>query len=226
MFKYAIFDLDDTLLDFYRDEVEGVRRLMKEQGVQDIEHGLQVYLSINKHVWEQIEQGHPSQKLLDTRFSIAFSKLEITVDGKELEAQYRNILNHNFYTIDGSEQLLQDLKSAGLKLFVGTNGVKRTQLDRLDGSHLGQYFDDCFISDDIGFTKPDKRFFSPIFKRYKDITYQNTIMIGDSLKSDILGANEVGLQNIWFNPHQIVNNMDFKPTYEVQTYQQVENILI
>ncbi|WP_125588012.1 YjjG family noncanonical pyrimidine nucleotidase [Companilactobacillus jidongensis] len=225
MYKYVIFDLDDTLFDFHRGEVEGVRKLMKQEGVQHVDQGLQIYLSINKHVWEQIELGEPSQKLLDTRFALAFSKLGITVDGKELELQYREILNHNFYTINGAEQLLQDLKSVGTTLIVGTNGVKKTQLDRLDGSHLGQYFDDYFISDDIGFTKPDKRFFRPIFKRYPTITNKNTIMVGDNLNSDILGAKRVGLKNIWFNPQRNINSLDFKPTYEVQTYQQVENII-
>lgn len=226
MFKYIIFDLDDTLLDFDRGESEGIHQILKQYGVNDVEQGFQAYLSVNKHVWEQIEAGKPSQNLLDTRFELAFNKFGIKVDGKKIERQYRNILNHNFYTLDGAEDLLQDLKSAGLVLLVGTNGFKKTQLDRLEGSGLNKYFDHCFISDDIGFNKPDRRFFTPIFKQYHDLSTANTIMIGDSLKSDILGSNRAGLKNIWFNPKRIVNNSNFRPTFEVHNYQGIEDILI
>ncbi|WP_125566365.1 YjjG family noncanonical pyrimidine nucleotidase [Companilactobacillus insicii] len=225
MFKYIIFDLDDTLLDFHRGEIEGIHKILEQQGIQDIDQGLQTYLSINKHVWEQIEKGVPSQKLLDTRFSLTFSKLGLTVDGKEIEKKYRSMLNHNFYTIDGAEQLLQVLKNMGLILLVGTNGVKKTQVDRLTGSGLDKYFDHYFISDDIGFNKPDIRFFSPIFKKYHDLSTNNAIMIGDSLKSDILGSRKAGLKNIWFNPNNNANTFEFKPTFEAHSYKDIEDIL-
>ncbi|WP_334329211.1 YjjG family noncanonical pyrimidine nucleotidase [Companilactobacillus sp. HBUAS59699] len=225
MFKYVIFDLDDTLLDFSRGEREGVQKILKEHGIKDIDHGFQIYLSINKHVWEQIEAGKPSQKLVDTRFESTFNKLGIKVDGKKIERQYRNILNHNFYTLNGAEKLLQDLKKQNLTLLVGTNGIKHTQIDRLNGSGLDKYFDHYFISGDIGFNKPDKRFFVPIFKAYPDLSKGNTIMIGDSMKSDILGSRSAGLKNIWFNPKYAANNFDFKPTFEVHNYREIEEIL-
>lgn len=165
MIKYAIFDLDDTLLDFKRGEREGLTKIMTKYGVSDLKQGFDTYTKINHQVWQAIEQGQARDALLNTRFSKAFNLLGIKVDGAAVEAEYRSSLDTNFYKLQGVDELLSDLKAAGVHLLVGTNGVKETQLRRLKGSGLEHYFEDYFISEDIGFAKPDKRFFEPMFKK-------------------------------------------------------------
>jgi len=144
----------------------------------------------------------------------------------KLEAQYREMLNHNFYTVPNAAELLADLKSSGINLFVGTNGVKITQLERLKGSGLDKYFDDYFISEDIGFSKPSAEFFKPIFQRHPDLNKDNSLMIGDRLQSDILGANRAGLNSIWFNPQKQINNSEIHPTFVANDYRQVQEIVM
>lgn len=226
MIRNVIFDLDDTILDFHRGEMEYIDEIFHQQGVPDITAAKTAYLKLNKKIWEQIEAGATPHPLLNTRFSKTLSLFGIEADGVELEGQYRDMLNHNFYTIPGAKGLLTSLKAAGMTLFVGTNGVKKTQLERLNGSGLNKYFDEYFISEDIGYSKPNRKFFTPMFQRIPDLTTENTIMVGDRLQSDILGANRAGLQSIWFNPNKNINELDFQPTYTVDNYQQLYKLIV
>lgn len=225
MIKYMIFDLDDTVLDFHRGEMEYIDEIFNQQGVSDISAAKREYLKLNKKIWENIEAGAKPQPLLNTRFSKTLSLFGIKADGVQLEAQYRNMLNHNFYTIPGANDLLADLQKLGITLFVGTNGVKKTQIERLHGSGLDKYFAEYFISEDIGYSKPNAKFFSPMFKRISDLTSENTVMVGDSLQSDILGASRAGLQSIWFNPNKHNNKSEIQPTYTVDSYQQLYKLI-
>ncbi|MCP0887861.1 YjjG family noncanonical pyrimidine nucleotidase [Ligilactobacillus sp. WILCCON 0076] len=226
MVKNVIFDLDDTLLDFDRGEVEGVKAILKENGVTDIDLGFKTYLKINQNVWENIEAGADRQPLLDTRFSKTLARLGITANGQELEKKYRMMINRNFYTLAGAEQLLDKLKASGVQLIVGSNGVKQTQMQRLEGSGLIHYFNRFFISEDIGFSKPDTRFFNAILNASDDITAKNTIMVGDRLQSDILGAANTGIKSIWFNPKHNANNFSYSPDYTVDNYADILKIVL
>ncbi|WP_143463801.1 YjjG family noncanonical pyrimidine nucleotidase [Levilactobacillus enshiensis] len=226
MKKYAIFDLDDTLLDFTRGEVAGITTLLKKYGAPDIQRGFDTYARLNHDIWQRIEQGAPRQALLNERFTLTFAALGIAVDGVALEAEYNDHLNHNFYTLPGARALLAQLKTAGVHLLVGTNGTKHTQLSRLAGSGIGAYFDDVYISQDIGFNKPDPRFFAPIFDQHPDLTADNTIMVGDRLQSDILGANNVALPSIWFNPRHTANPGTLQPSFEAADLTTVARLIL
>ncbi|WP_203641536.1 HAD family hydrolase [Levilactobacillus andaensis] len=226
MKKYAIFDLDDTLLDFTRGEIEGITAILKKYGAPDIRRGFDTYVHFNRDIWQRIEQGAPRQPLLNQRFALTFKALDIAVDGVALEAEYNDMLNHNFYTLPGARDLLTQLKSAGVHLLVGTNGTKHTQLNRLDGSGIGAYFDAVYISQDVGFNKPDPRFFAPIFAQHPDLTAANTLMVGDRLQSDVLGANNVQLPSIWYNPQHTANPVAYQPTFEAADFTTVARLIL
>ncbi|WP_341779077.1 YjjG family noncanonical pyrimidine nucleotidase [Levilactobacillus sp. HBUAS70063] len=226
MKKYAIIDLDDTLLDFTRGENEGVTQLLRENGITDVQRGLATYVQINRNIWHQIELGADRKPLLDRRFTQAFGALGVTVDGLALEKQYKSMLDHNYYTLPGAAAFLANLKRAGVTVIAGTNGTKSIQLNRLRGSHLTTYFDNVFISEDVGFDKPDKRFFTPIFAQYPTMSAANTVMIGDSLHSDILGATNAHLDSIWFNPRHVAGSADYRPTHEVDSFTALEQLLL
>lgn len=226
MKKYVILDLDDTLLDFTRGEIEGVTTLLAEHGVTDTARGLQVYQTINTAIWQQIEQGAPREPLLNTRFAKAFGALGISVDGAALERRYHAMLDHNFYVLPGAQDFLDTLQKGQLTLVGGTNGTKTIQLNRLEGSGIAGYFDRLFISQDLGVDKPDPAFFNAIFAAYSDMTAANTIMVGDHLASDIQGALNGHLDSIWYNPHHDINSEGIQPTYEVDSYAAAEHVLL
>jgi len=226
MKKYAIFDLDDTLLDFTRGETEGVTAIFNQYGVTDVAAAMTTYLTINHDIWHRIEQGAARGPLLDTRFARTFATLGMQVDGVALEAEYKGMLNHNYYTLPGATAFLTGLAQAGVTLIAGTNGTKSVQESRLAGSRITRFFDDVFISEDVGYDKPDSRFFAPIFTAYPTLTSANALMIGDSLRSDIQGATNAGLANVWFNPHHTPNSAALQPTYEVDSYAALTKLVL
>lgn len=226
MKRFLMFDLDDTILDFHHGEIEGVKRLLTQYGVRDVAQGLSVYKEINQKVWRLIEDGFDKKDLLNTRFSKTFIKFDIAVDGIQLEKEYREILDNNYRLIEGAKEMLISLRNQGYSIIAATNGVKSTQIKRLRGSEIIDLFDDIFVSEDIGFSKPNVNFFKHIFENHPQINSSNSVMIGDRLESDILGANRVKMQNIWFNLNGLKrNSFDFKPDYEAKNYQELISLI-
>ncbi|CAJ1229525.1 YjjG family noncanonical pyrimidine nucleotidase [Lactiplantibacillus xiangfangensis] len=224
--KYVIFDLDDTLLDFQAAEQASLTTILTRYHVPDLAVAKRIYLAHNQQVWQQIEHGANRDQLLDQRFKIVFAKLGITVDGPKVQHQYNDLLGQGFQVLPGVAPMLTKLRAAGLVLLIGTNGVQDTQIKRLVGSGLANQFDHVFISETVGFAKPDRRFFDAIFAMYPDLSPKNTVMVGDSLASDIAGAANVGLPSIWFNPHHLANLSDVHPTATVTNFDQLQQLLL
>lgn len=197
MYQNVLFDLDDTLLDFQAGQQAGITRILRSQGVQDVERGLAAYERINHQVWQQIERGADRQPLFDQRFNDLFAQFGKKVDGLALQRWYAEMEASNYRTVSGATELLQKLQGCGIKIFAASNGETGMQRQRLKGAELLQYFDGVFVSEEIGVAKPDPRFFKRIMTAESQMTRQNTIMVGDSWRSDVKGAQNVGLNCIW-----------------------------
>lgn len=112
----------------------------------------------------------------------------------------------------------------GFVIFAGTNGIGKTQRMRLKDSNLIDLLDDIFISEEVGFEKPAPKFFKAIFNKYKNTNNRNTLMIGDSLSSDIQGACNIGIDSIWFNPLNEPRS-NIIPTYQISSLNQLIEFL-
>ena len=137
----------------------------------------------------------------------------------EFPKQRRKI--HNVF--DDAEPNLIKLKNK-YKLALVTNGASDLQREKIQGSKLGEYFDAIVIAGDVGIRKPEPQIFEIALKK---ITIQNdeAIMIGNSLDSDIIGAQEAGIKTVWLNRNKEKNESDTKPDYEINSINQLQNIL-
>ncbi|MCC5894412.1 MAG: YjjG family noncanonical pyrimidine nucleotidase [Alkalibacterium sp.] len=226
--RFLIFDLDDTLLDFKKGEHEGLTKIFRNHSPSHLafDHWLTTFKQVNSEIWRQIESGGSAKALLDTRFSMTYQQFDVQTDGKQLEQEYRRYLDDNYYMIGGARELLEHLKEEGFSIIAGTNGKASTQRNRLKGTGLESLFDDVVISDEIGYAKPSKLFFDTLFKRNKEITAENALMIGDSLRSDIQGAANAGITSLWFNPHKLDNNTQIKPDFEAYTLKEISSLIL
>ena len=86
-------------------------------------------------------------------------------------------------------------------------------------------FKNLFVSDAIGYQKPTKEFFEGCFCRIPNFKKEETIIIGDSLSSDIRGGRSVGIKTCWFNPKKLENNTEYKADYEIASLDEIKNIL-
>ena len=106
-----------------------------------------------------------------------------------------------------------------------TNGLRRVQYRRLEGSPLAHAFDGVFVSEETGFQKPQKGFFDYVFSRIPEKNRARMLIIGDSLSSDIRGGNHAGIDTCWLNPSGMQNTSGAICTYEITQLEELYPIL-
>ena len=219
-YKFLLFDLDHTLLDFDAAEDIALSHLLKEEGVVDIQAYKDYYVPMNKALWKDLEQKKITKsELINTRFAKLFAHFGIEKDGDYLAERYQFFLSKQGQTFPGVEDLLRKLISQGYKLYAATNGITYIQTGRLEQSGIAPYFKEIFISEQLHTQKPDAEFYEKIGARIPNFDKNQTLMIGDSLSADIQGGNNADIDTIWYNPHHLENKTQAQPTYEVDSYQ-------
>ena len=106
-----------------------------------------------------------------------------------------------------------------------TNGVVITQNIKMKNSGFDRIVDGVFISDELGFEKPRAEFFEKAFERISDFQREKAILIGDSLTSDMRGANNAGVCACWYNPDGKENDKGVTLDYEIENLQQLYTVL-
>ena len=200
MLRTIFFDVDDTLLDFKKAEQVALSTTLKEQGLEPTEEILKRYHVINRTQWELLERGELTrEQVLRRRFTLLFEEYNFPCDVETVKSSYERNLSKGHYFIDGAPELLKTLHKT-YDLYLVTNGTSTIQRSRLKSSGILPYFKDVFISHEIGFNKPDPRFFDYCFSHIDGFEKEKAVIIGDSLSSDIRGGNLVGVRTCWFNP--------------------------
>ena len=219
-YKFLLFDLDHTLLDFDAAEDVALTQLLKEEGVEDIQAYKDYYVPMNKSLWKDLElKKIRKQELVNTRFSKLFSHFGIEKDGVYLAERYQFFLAQQGQVFSGAMELLDSLIDRGYELYAATNGITAIQTGRMVQSGLAPYFNQVFISEQLQTQKPDALFYEKIGQQIAGFSKEKTLMIGDSLTADIQGGNNAGIDTIWYNPHHLENHTQAQPTYEVDSYQ-------
>lgn len=225
-YKFLLFDLDHTLLDFDAAEDIALTSLLEETGVKDIQGYKDYYVPMNKQMWENLAAGKMSKsELIRTRFSKLFKHFNQEVDGADMAERYQHHLSQQGQVYDGVQTFLEALISRQYRLLAATNGVTFIQKGRLAQSGISSYFEAIFISDEVGHHKPDKAFFDVIDKEVDGFSYKQALMIGDSLSADIQGGVNAGIDTVWFNPNGLANTSSLSPTYVVSNYAELLEVL-
>ena len=225
-YKFLLFDLDHTLLDFDAAEDVALTQLLKEEGVTDIQAYKDYYVPMNKALWKDFElKKITKQELVNTRFAKLFAHFGIEKDGAYLAERYQFFLSKQGQIFPGVEDLLKKLIHQGLELYAATNGITFIQTGRLEQSGIAPFFKEIFISEQLHTQKPDAAFYEKIGARIPNFDKKYALMIGDSLSADIQGGNNAGIDTIWYNPHHLGNKTQAQPTYEVDSYQALLEIL-
>ena len=219
-YKFLLFDLDHTLLDFDAAEDVALTQLLKEEGVTDIQAYKDYYVPMNKALWKDLEQKKITKSdLVNTRFSKLFEHFGIEKDGTYLANRYQFYLAQQGQVFSGAIELLDNLIERGYELYAATNGITAIQTGRLEQSGIAPFFKEIFISEQLHTQKPDAAFYEKIGARIPNFNKNHALMIGDSLSADIQGGNNAGIDTIWYNPHHLENKSLAQPTYEVDSYQ-------
>ena len=225
-YKFLLFDLDHTLLDFDSAENIALTQLLEEEGVEDIQAYKDYYVPMNKALWKDLEQKKIAKAdLVNTRFSKLFSHFGIQKDGVYLAKRYQFFLSKQGQIFPGVENLLKTLIDEGYELYAATNGITFIQTGRIEQSGIAPYFKEIFISEQLHTQKPDTEFYEKIGARIPKFEKKYAHLIGDSLSADIQGGNNAGIDTIWYNPQHLENTTQLHPTYEVHSYKDLLDCL-
>ena len=226
IYKFLLFDLDHTLLDFDTAEDVALTQLLKEEGVEDIQAYKDYYVPMNKALWKDLELKKITKaELINTRFAKLFAHFGIEKDGVYLAERYQFYLSQQGQLFYGAMELLDSLIDRGYELYAATNGITYIQTGRLEQSGIAPFFKEIFISEQLHTQKPDAAFYEKIGALIPNFDKNQTLMIGDSLSADIQGGNNADIDTIWYNPHHLENKTLAHPTYEVDSYQALLLIL-
>ena len=224
-FTTILLDLDDTLLDFGAAEKVALSKTLQELGIEPTEAKLHRYHEINISQWEAFERGELSrERVLTRRFELFFEELGLSIDAQACEDRYRHYLGIGHYFVEGAEALLEYL-APKYKLYLASNGVAETQYSRLESAGIGHYFEEIFISETTGHHKPEREYFDYCFARIAYFDPNTTLIIGDSLSSDILGGNNAGIHTCWCNIKRLPPRPDIVPDFEIHSLAELYELL-
>ncbi len=229
MYQHVFFDLDRTLWDFETNSHETLIELIDkykliEKGISSPTTFINEYYVINDVLWEEYRQGKIDKELLRfERFKRALDKYEI-FDRKLIEDfgndyVYLSPLKTNL--LPHTEEILDYLRSK-YELHIITNGFEEVQHIKLKNSGIDHYFSEIITSERAGYKKPDKRIFD-FSVSLADTHVEKSIMIGDSLDADILGAKNAGIDQVFFNPNKEEHSEDI--TYEISSLKELKELL-
>ena len=223
-----LFDIDNTLLDFDAAEYTALGRIFAHYGVADTADNRRIYAQENQALWRQNERGQISrEELLKTRFVKAFEqlKLPLPADGKVIDDEYETYLSQGHQLMRHAKALLDLLKARQAEMYVVSNGTSKVTRPRILESGILPYFQDVFISEEVGAQKPDKAFFDKAFAHIENASSKDFVIVGDSLTSDMLGGANAGIHTIWFNPKHQPKPEQPKIDFEIDDLLEIPDLL-
>ncbi len=224
-YDYLLFDADNTLFDFDAAERQAHQLLCRTFGLDFSEDGYQLYRRCNAQLWQDLEQGKCTREfLLVERFRRYLAATGERADPEALNRLHLEALGEFSDLLPGAEDLCRRLAAAGKALYLVTNAVASVQRRRFDRSPIAPLFRDVFISEELGCGKPSREFFDLIFARVPAMTRENALVIGDSLTSDIRGANNAGLPCCWYDPQGRPAPEDLRVDYVVRSLAEIPAI--
>ncbi|WP_373493467.1 YjjG family noncanonical pyrimidine nucleotidase [Aquiflexum sp.] len=227
-YQHLFFDLDQTLWDYDKNVLESLSELfeiyqLQNFGIVDFKTFLDAFYQVNFKLWALYDLGKMDKKTLrDIRFKLIFEKAGARDDTvpKEMEDDFLNRTSSKPHLVPYSKEILEYLKP-NYKMHIITNGFNESQALKMKSSGLESYFDFVITSETTGHKKPDPRIFQYLLDKLS-VKATDCIMIGDNPNSDILGAIQSKIDNIYFDPHG--KGIEHVPTYTIRHLKELEEI--
>ena len=228
-YKNLFIDLDDTLYDFSAASQESFREtydlLHYERYFNSFEHFYSIYEPYNLQLWHIYGEGKITKEELNKR-RYSYPLEVVGVHDQELADTFcREALGRiptKNKLIEGAKELLEYLRPK-YNLYILSNGFKELQSRKMCTVGIDKYFDALILSEDIGVNKPNRELYEYALQKTASTT-EDSIMVGDMFETDIVGAANIGMKQIYFNPKK-KEGMPFTPTYMVTELLQIKDIL-
>ena len=228
-YRHLFFDLDHTLWDFEANARATLEELyrslqLEQRGINDFDLFHKNYLLHNEKLWEKYRKGFIKQEELRTkRMALALLDFKIADEAltKEMGVRFLDLLPTRTILFPYAKDILKYLADKKYELHLITNGFEKTQHSKLKHSGLDEFFKEVITSEGSNSLKPNKEIFEYALAR-SGATKEQSIMLGDSIEVDIIGAKEYGMDQVYINHLGI--EPEIKPTYTVTSLKELEEI--
>ena len=222
-----LWDVDGTLLDF-----SAAERRALEDCFRSFQMGpctpelLARYSQINRTYWRRLERGELTKpQVLLGRFEEFFAEEGIDVSlAPQFNDAYQLRLGDTIVYRDDSYEIVKSLRGK-VRQCVVSNGTVVAQTKKLTRSGLGALMDGVFLSEQLGAEKPKKEFFDQVFAAIGPVEKSETMIVGDSLTSDIRGGDNAGIVTCWYNPEGIKAPEGYRIDHEIRDLHEVYGLL-
>lgn len=225
-YRYLLFDADDTLFDFPKASSRAFEAMCQAHDIPCSPEVYRLYHEINLELWAAFDRGEVSKEFVTLERYVRFLKaMELDRDPAACNRDYLSGLGEGVYPLPHAEAVCRELKARGHRMYIITNAVASVQRSRLRGSVFSELFEAAFISEEAGAAKPSRAYFDYVRARLPGLTAENALVIGDSLSTDMRGANNAGLPCCWFNPAGKPGTEDLRIDYEISDLRQLLEIV-
>ena len=200
MIKALFFDIDDTILDYDLCAEFTVRRACETLGVPYSRLVQTEYRRVDDELWARQKLGELTiPQVLELRDAHMMDYLGLT-DGMSFQEAFIAAFAESCDLVEGAAEVLQAAGERGYPIYSASNGFLQVQTNRLTKAGVLQYFHRLFVSETIGYEKPDSRFFEHCLKE-TGYAPEEVLMIGDSVTADIKGGLKAGWNVVYLNRH-------------------------
>ena len=225
-YRYLLFDADDTLFDFSQADARAFSVMCRLHDVPNTPENRKLYHAINAELWGAFDRREVFKDFVTLeRYVRFFRSLGLDRDPAQANRDYLDALGSKVFPLPHAEEVCRTLFERGHQLYIVTNAVASVQRRRLQSSIFAEWFTDAFISEEAGASKPDAAYYDYVRRQVPGITEVNTLVIGDSLVTDILGANNAGLPCCWFNPNGKPRREGLRIDYEITDLRELLSIV-
>lgn len=229
-YKHIFFDLDDTLWDFHANAKNSLKVTFNKLGVNryfdDFEDFFRIYMERNNELWDLYGAGKITKDFLQAeRFRHPLKHVGANNEAlaQEMGKTYLDLLPERTILMPHAKELLDYLHEK-YTLTIITNGFVGVQHKKIKNSQIEHYFKHIVLSEDAGALKPDKRIFEYALQ-LNHASAEEAIMIGDIFQADIVGAQNAGIDQIFFNWRKKQLNENEHATYIISSLSEVFDIL-
>lgn len=232
-YKHLFFDLDNTLYDFNTNAYIAMKEAFINLGLYErlpsFDDFFSQYEKINEELWSLYREKNISKdNLRIERFKRSLDIFNITPQMlyTDIDNLYLRIMSTQTNLFPETKEILEELKKRNYKLHIITNGFQEVQKDKINNTGLSQFITNVFISEEIKSPKPSREIFEWSVKS-SNAKKKESLMIGDSWESDIIGAKKFGIDQVFFNPDKVeIDYQEYEePTYTIYKLNELLNIL-
>ena len=225
MYPILLFDADNTLFDFNAAERQAHQRLCRRFGLPFTEEDYALYHRCNEELWEDFNHGRCSKEfLLVERFRRYLALTGRRGDPEAMNRDHLLALGSSAVLFPDALAVCQALCQSH-RLYIITNAVEAVQRARFARSEITPCFQGFFISETIGCGKPEKAYFDYVLAHIPGAAPEDCLVIGDSLTSDIQGANNASLPCCWVNRDGAKRPPALRIDYEVRSLAELPALL-